>query len=349
MNWLDKLLGGPPPVGPAVPSVSAQALMHVIDGHGFVGDLNRVVGMVDGLEVVVEREAIDFGGTAEPAERLLVRVRLAVRLDLGLRVTRAGESDPRRPFTTENAAFNSTFLALADEPLRGQSLINSALAERLVLGPETELTDTFVTVAIGESDATRIEEAIRHGVDVAQELQQGRLETPTASALREFEAAWQTMAEADGLRLERTPLSAEVLLGRSLCDVQAVRDGFGQYHFELRALFPKDLGVGLTLRPQNAKNENNWDSEPLGDRAFDRLFSIRARTTQVAQLFDTTVRGDLVKLRHAGLQVRADDRAVTAWLGFRKDNLQGPVRQLSALATIAEGIFLRASEPTLRR
>jgi hypothetical protein len=161
---------------------------------------------------------------------------------------------------------------------------------------------------------------------------------PTAAALAEYEAAWRLTGQGYALTIDPTPLTARIELGRIPTEVVAVRDGFGQFHFELVARFPRDLGVSLGLRPQSMTNENGRELEPPGERAFDRLFATTAREVQVAPLFEMDVRAKLVALRNHGLQVRANDRVISAWMGLRKEDLSAPLRHLWPLSEIAESI-----------
>ena len=163
-----------------------------------------------------------------------------------------------------------------------------------------------------------------------------------AAELAEFDTAWRAFAATSQVTVQSTPLVGRIRLGQVETQALAVRDGFGQFHFELTARFPFDLRLGLGLRPQNTTNEHGRDVESFGDRRFERLFALSAREGSAQPLFDTEVRARLVELRHAGLQIRANDRVVSAWMGCRKDDPMAPVRHLWALAVIAHSVTARA-------
>lgn len=341
MGLFDRLRGSSGTGGRTSPAL-ADALGALAATHGLVGDAHRLAGGIEGHEVGVEREVLELA-PGQRVERLVLRARLATKLDLGLRVGTSAESDPRPPIQTGDADFDARFRAVADEPERGQYFVVGELRQLLLLGPETELSDGGVTVAVGEQDAPRLEEALRYTLDVAGAMERMRRLTPAAADLREFEAAWRACSETERpIVVETTPLSASIRLGRIDAQARAVRNGFGQYHFELHAAFPEALGIGLALRPHTTTNEHGRDADPVGDRAFDRLFAVNARArVAVAALFDTDARTRFVALRNAGLQIRADDRGLTAWYGFRKDDLAAPVRQLWPLAEVAEAVARR--------
>ncbi|MBM4359618.1 MAG: hypothetical protein FJ096_16065 [Deltaproteobacteria bacterium] len=337
MSWFDKLLRQtPPPTGGS--TVISRAMWACEGKLGLKGDSNRVSGEVEGFDVSVERDVLQLGADRKRAERLLLRARFPAKLDLGLRVSRSSKSDPRKPIFTGDPAFEKAFRALADDAERGQRLLASDVRELLLAGPETELTDSGVTVAIGESDASRVGEAVHYLFGLARAVDARRREVPCAEDLREFEAAWRATGQGYDLVIETTPLSARIDLGQVPTAVVAIRDGFGQFHFELTARFPRDLGVSLGLRPQSMNNEHNRELEPPGERAFDRLFAITARNVSVAPLFDMDVRAKLVALRNQGLQVRGNDRVISAWMGMRKEDLSAPVRHLWPLAEVAASI-----------
>lgn len=340
MSWLDKLLRPTPQ--PASGSTVISRAMWACEGRlALKGDANRLSGEVDGFDFSVERERLHVGADRARAERLLLRARLPTRLDVGLRVTRSSESDPRRPLRTNDETFDASFLAVADEAERGRHFLGEDVRRVLLSGPETELSDAGVAVAVGETDAPRIAEAVRHTIGLAQALEQARVSTPAATALAEFEAAWRGFGTTAPLRVESTPLVARIELGRVATTALAVRDGFGQFHFELTARFPAPLEIGLGLRPQNTTNEHGREAEPVGERAFDRLFALTARGMSAQPLFDTEVRARLVELRHAGLQIRANDRVLSAWMGCRKEDPMAPVRHLWALADIGHSVLAR--------
>lgn len=337
MSWFDKLLRQSPPARRGSSAIS-RAMAACEAKLALEGDANRLTGAVEGFDIVVERDVLQVRTSQRPAERLLLHVRFANRLDVGLRVTRSRQSDPRKPIPTGDSEFDAAYLALADEPERGRKLMSNELRRQLREGPETELSDTGVTVAIGEKDASRIGEAFEYALTLGRTLDAGRAALPAAESLGEFEAAWRTTGQGYALVVERTPLLARIDLGRIPAEVLAVRDGFGQFHFELRARFPFELGVSLGLRPQSMTNEHGRDAEPPNERAFDRLFSCTARDVHPTALFDTTARSKLVMLRNHGLQIRANDRIVSAWMGLRKDDPSAPVRHLWPLAEIADSI-----------
>lgn len=350
MGFFDRLLGTQTVSAPSPSAPGRDALAYWAPRLALVGDEERVAGRVEGLDVSIARDLLHLGTNAGTSERLLVKVRFPVRLDLGLHISRTGSSDPRAPFATGHGAFDGMFLAIADEAERGRALISGEVTERLLGGPETDIADAGLTVAVGLADAARLGEAVAYAVALSQTIERQRAATPAAAALRDFEAAWASGAEGRGVLLETAPLSAKVQLGRIASEVRAVRDGFGQFHFELRAAFPEPLGLELVLRPQNAGGDALRElDDPSGERAFDRYFAATARNVSLGALFDMQTRSILVDLRNAGLQVRADDRAVTAWLGFRKDDLAAPLRHLWPLAAVADAVARQVGEPTQRR
>jgi hypothetical protein len=340
MGWFGKL-GLPRGIGSMGSEVS-RALGDIAARHALVGDKRRVAGVVAGLELSIEREIVEVtGDSRQVAERLLVRVRLPKPLDVGLRVMTVAESDPRRPFSTGDAEFDRRFVCLADDAERGRALVSSALRAWLLDGPETEIADGGVTVAIGQTDAHRLDDALGYSLDITSELDSARQLTRAATSLRDVEQAWRALAPGLALRVDSTPLSAEGSCGRIRVEARACRDGFEQHHFELRAVFPVPLQVGLQLRPHSITHERGREADPLGDPAFDRVFVAAAKSTPAQGLFDAEIRERLLALRHAGLQLHGDDRKLRAWYGFLRDDPCAPLSLLEPLAELALALALR--------
>jgi hypothetical protein len=318
------------------------ALSEVIERYGLARERSRASGSVDGFELGIDRETVDvFGNGRQTAERLVLRTRFPKKLDLGLRVTLVAESDPRRPFTTGDEPFDRRYVCVADDPERARGVLSAELRAPMCHGPETDIADSAVTVAIGEADAERLSEAVSYALELARGIEAARKSTGPARPLRGTFAAWMAVAREQSLEVDPTPLSVSTRSGCIECEARAVRDGFEQYHFELRAVFPAALDVGLLLRPHSAAHEHGREADPLGDPIFDRVFVANAKKTPVLPLFDSEVRGRLIALRGEGLQMRGDDRGFTAWQGFRRDDPEGPLRLLQPLAELAEAVLAR--------
>lgn len=349
MGWIDKLVGTRAP-GSLGPSTVAQAIADIAAHHCLDGDDKRVSGEVLGFEVGIEREILEWtGGGGHMAERLLMRVALPKPVDLGLSVRMAADSDPRKPFATGDAAFDARYVCTADEPERGRAMLTDAVRALMADGPETELGDGGVTVAVGVADAHRLGEALGYALDLTRALDEARPAVRGAIGLAEARTAWSAAAADMGLSFETTPLSVGGKLYGVPGDARAVRDSFSQYHFALRAAFVRPLYVGLMIKPHSFTHEHGREADPLGDPAFDRVFVATAKSTPVLPLFDADVRQRLLGLRDAGLQIRGDDRALTAWLGFKKEELEVSVRLLAPLCDIAAAIVKRveAAKPSL--
>ncbi len=333
MGWMDKLFGSR---HKHAGEDLARALHDTAVLYALRSEPNRASGVVGGIDFTADREPVDPGG-----ERFVLRARLPKRLDLGLRVAMAPESDPRRPFGTGDEAFDRRYWCVADDAERGRAMLPAHLRALLAEGPETDIGDGGVTVAVAAADAVRLDEAVAYALDAASALYDARLATPAAKPLRDVQAAWLERAPEEELSVEATPLSATKRVGRITAETRSVRDGFDQHHFELRAAFPDSLEVGLMLRPHSMTHEHGRTADPVGDAAFDRLFEAGAKGTPIAPLFDPEVRARLLELREAGLQIHGDDRGLVAWLGFKRTDLDSGVRLLAPMAALADALALR--------
>jgi hypothetical protein len=125
-------------------------------------------------------------------------------------------------------------------------------------------------------------------------------------------------------------------MGDITVSASSVRDSFQHFHFELTAHFAEPLGRGLELGPASAAKQFDRSTEPIGHPAFDKVFVLRAKDPQdAARLIGPESRAALLELRDTGLQLRASDRGLWAWVALNRSNPDRVPRGLTRMVQIA--------------
>ncbi len=276
----------------------------------------------------------------------LIRVRaLASRaLDMGLTVLRGGRppGDARKEYTTGDPVFDAEYCVRVDEPPRAENLLTQRLREQL-LTAHASLDDKGVELVVARCDPDALANLVRLGCKVAGELDRASPKVRCAEQLIAIRDAWQAYAEREKLATADTPLSMWGDKDGFKVQALAVRDAFQHFHFELRVDFPQPLGRGLALKPASATTQFDRSGEPIGHPAFDKVFLIKASDpTDAARLVGPETRAALLELRDAGLQLRASDEGLWAWVGFNPSHSNQVPDGLGRMVNIAKRIVSNA-------
>ncbi|MCA9622433.1 MAG: hypothetical protein KC731_25600 [Myxococcales bacterium] len=268
-----------------------------------------------------------------------VRIYVAVQrpLDMGLTVQRGAKvpGDARKEHKTGDMAFDRDYCVRADETPRVDSLLTPRLREQL-LSAHASLDDDGVEILLGESNGEAVIDTVRLAGWVASELERASVKVPPAEALVGTREAWLSFAQEQKLATADTPLSMWGTIEGVEVQARSVRDSFRNFHFELSAAFPQPLGRGLSLKPASSATQFDRTGEPVGHPAFDKNFSLSTTdSVDAARLVGPETRLALLDLRDAGLQLRADDEGLWAWVGFKPTEVDQVPHGLRRLAQIA--------------
>ena len=256
-------------------------------------------------------------------------------LDMGLRMGRGNVGgDARRRVMSGNPAFDASYSVRADEHKRAAAILTDRLCELLVQN-DVVVDDEHVEVTAA-ANREALTTALRVATKVANELERKSSHVPCARALRTSVDSWLDFAANHHLATTSTPLAMWGDAHGMCASAIAVRDAFENFHFEISATFPTPLHRGLSLRPASAATPLALSGEALSIASFDKWFTVGSdNPADTIRLIAPEVRTGLIELRNRGLQVRADDTRLWAWVGL---NLAEPLLvpetllQLAALA-----------------
>jgi hypothetical protein len=265
---------------------------------------------------------------------------LVVRhLDLGLSAQRVRPVGDARPVVrVGNEEFDSAYCVLCDEPERAVQILTERMRQ-LLLAVDAQLDDAGVRVSVPGSEGQGVLEAIRRAVKIAYEVERASGRVRCAEPLTEAREAWLAFAREQKLASADTPLAMWGQMGDITVSASSVRDSFQHFHFELTAHFATPLGRGLELGPASAAKQFDRSAEPIGHPAFDKVFVLRAKDPQdAAKLIGPESRGALLEMRDTGLQLRASDRGLWAWVALNRSDPDRVPRGLTRMVQIAERI-----------
>lgn len=290
----------------------------------------------------VNKRAIELrpeaGNTA-----IAVRAAVTRELDMGLSVTRGRQpGDARKEVLSGDSAFDSLYCVRADEHERGLRILTDRLREQLAHA-HAQLDDAGAQILVPPDDGEGLSNAIRLASRVAAELDRASNHVPCAESLRDVRGAWLAFAQKKSLATADTPLSMWGKVDGLQVSATAVRDAFQHFHFELVANFPAPLQRGLALKPASSATQFDRSGEPVGHPAFDKIFVIKSTDpTDSARLVGPETRQAILELRDMGLQLRAKDNGLWAWVGLNRSDPELVPRGLNRMVQIASRIVSNA-------
>jgi hypothetical protein len=274
---------------------------------------------------------------------ICVHAAVTRELDMGLSVTRGREpGDARKEVHSGDNSFDSLYCVRADDHDRGKQILSERLREQLVHA-HAQLDDKGAQLLISPGEEEELGLAIRLAARVASELDRASAHVPCAEPLREVREAWLAFAQEKSLATADTPLSMWGEVEGMQVSAIAVRDAFQHFHFELEASFPAPLGRGLAMRPASSATQFDRSGEPVGHPAFDRIFVVKSTDpTDSARLVGPETRQAILQLRDTGLQLRAKDSGLWAWVGLNRSDVDLVPRGLNRMVQIASRIASNA-------
>jgi hypothetical protein len=292
----------------------------------------RAVGRMYKRRVELSTDAADT--------TIAVRACVVRKLDMGLSVTRGRlPGDARKEIVSGDAAFDAAYAVRVDEPARGTHLLTERLRTQL-MSASAQLDDEGVLLFLQRPDLEELIAGIRQASKVAAELDRTSGHVPCAESMREAQVAWLAFAQQRNLASANTPLAMWGEIQGISVSAVAMRDAFQHYHFELSADFPAPLGRGLALKPASSSTQFARSGEPVGHPAFDKIFIIKANDpVDAARLMGPETRDAILQLREWGLQMRAHDGGLWAWVGLNKNDLELVPRGLYKMALIAASVL----------
>jgi len=319
----------PQPVTP--PSDGGEhTLKAIADRWGMDLQGTHASGIVKGRSVVVT--------ASKDAFRL--QARAARALDMGLTVMRGGKppGDARKEYTTGDSDFDTHYCVRVDERSRAEKLLTKQLRKHL-LTAHASLDDRGAELWVPLCGADELMAAVRLGCKVAGELDRASPKVRSAEGLEQTRETWLDYAQKHKLATSDTPLSMWGTVGGLTVQAIAVRDGFKQFHFEVKADFPEALGRGLMLKPASSATQFDRSSAPIGHPAFDKVFVLAATAElDAARLMGPETRNKLLELRDSGVQVRTSDEGMWAWIGFNRSNCHHVPESLDRMVEVATRI-----------
>jgi hypothetical protein len=317
-------------------------------GLRFSGE--RMFGVIDGQSVQVRTET---RGKNKQAFTIWEAV-LSPPFDLGLSVREQGMFSGvaalfgQQDVPTGDRSFDEQFLAQGDEPARVRAVLTpetrSLLAKISNAGYDVSVSDAGVHVETGgaEDHAGRLKAILQNTAALARALERARGQVPVAAALAPHREKWAQYAEHLGLRGLDCPLCMWGELEGLHVQAYAARADDGAYQLSVLVKFPKPLGLGLSLRPRTTFDHFSslfgGQDIATGDARFDRVFTLKASTEQLAsRLFDDRVRERLLEL-HDKHPVHLFDNGVHVTAQSLADPAQVP-RLIAEAKGILEDIY----------
>jgi hypothetical protein len=285
------------------------------------------------------KRRVELAAEADDAV-IAVRACVARKLDMGLSVTQGRlPGDARKELVSGDIAFDTAYAVRVDEPARASRLLTERLRSQL-MSASAQLDDDGALLFLHGPDLEAVVAGIRLASKVAGELDRASGHVPCAEPLREVQVAWLAFAQQRHLASANTPLAVWGDIGGIAVSAVAVRDAFQHFHFELSADFPAPLGRGLVLKPASSSTQFARSGEPVGHPAFDKIFIVKANeATDAARLMGPETREAILALREQGLQMRAHDGGLWAWVGLNKNDLELVPRGLTKMAQIAARVL----------
>ncbi len=330
-----------------------QAVAAVRETDATIAEVARRLGMQlhDGrASGTVNRRHVELwpeqGGAA-----ICVFTKATRELDMGLSVTRGRlPGDARKEVLTGDDAFDAIYCVRADDPDRGRQILTDRLRAQL-LHAHAQLDDSGVQLLAGGGDPEAIALAMKTAAQVTAELERASGRVHCAEPLCDVREAWLTFAQENSLASADTPLSMWGQIDGVTVSATAVRDAFQHFHFELVANFAAPLGRGLGLKPASSATQFDRSGEPVGHPAFDKIFVLKATDpTDAARLVGPETREAILQLRDHGLQLRARDEGLWAWVGLNRTEPDLVPRGLRRMVQIANRITSNAERfpPSVR-
>jgi len=328
--------GGSAPEAPADSTPAETSVSEAASRLGLTFEDGRATGTFKARRVAVGGEANEWP--------VAVRAYMTRELDMGLSVMRGRPpGDARKVVTVGDGTFDSAYVVRADEPERARTILTERLRE-LLLGGRVHLDDSGVLLQVAPCDAETLVQRIRLAVKVARELDRASTKVPCAAAMSEARESWLTYAQNTKLASNDTPMAMWGQIDGIDVSAMVVRDAFQHYHFELKADFPTPLNRGLELKPASSATQFDRSGEPIGHPAFDKIFMLKARDElDAARLVGPETRDAILELRESGLQLRASDTGLWAWVGFTRTVPDAVPRGLTRMVQLAERIAGNAS------
>jgi hypothetical protein len=319
----------------AAPPNLAGAVARLASTLGLALDDGKASGSLRDRRIEAE---VDGDGV-----RLALRAHVKRALDMGLTVMRGRPpGDARREVTSGDPAFDAIYAVRADEPARATACLGERLRAQL-LEVDARLDDAGVQLLVPVGPADALVESMKLACKIASEVERASTRVPCAEAFASARATWLEFARDHNLASADTPLSMWGTIDGMAVAAVAVRDAFQHHHFELTAEFPESLGRGLALKPASSVTQFDRTGEPLGHPAFDKVFALKAKDpVDGARLVGPETREAILALRDSGLQIRAHDAGLWAWVGFHRDNPELVPTGLQRMANIAARIAANA-------
>jgi hypothetical protein len=327
-----------PPTGPG--GLTAEELTAIMQAAGVRLNLELVEGKLVGVHKGKRVEA-----TAQiPVGPISVRAYVDRHLDLGLTVMRGKpQGDARREVPLGDAEFDAAYCVLVDEPERAKSILTDRL-KALLLKAEAEVDDAGVLLFMPGCDDASLHHALRLAVKMAHELERASAYARCAEPLQEARDAWHGFANAHHLATADTPLSIWGSIDGVEVSAVSVRDSFQHFHFELEANFAEPINRGLKLRPASSATQFDRSGEPVGHPAFDKVFLLKARDpSDAARLMGPETRSAMLEMRDGGLQMRASDDGLWAWVGLNRSDSTHVTVGLKRMVQVATRIAHNAA------
>lgn len=318
-------------------------------GLSFVpGPRSHVEGLRDGLRVTI---AVEGGSTRQGQARTYTQVEthLSVPLDLGLSIRQFGLHDrvlhPAPDQALGNPDFDPIFHVGGDDPERVRHVVGAAL-QRHVL-KQFAGTDLFVSdrsVMVRRLGVVQDERWLRWAVQATSRagrlLELRRTTCPMAGPLASHRRRWLSFGRVHGLELSETPLGLSGLIEGAEVSVYAARTDRLTYALEIALVFPRPLGLGLSVRPLGLSDRIavylGGDDLRFDEPDFDAAFRVQTQQPEAtAERLSPAVRRALLRLRRQVGPPALDDFAIRLRsTRFPKDPAAMPklVRELLSVA-----------------
>lgn len=322
------------PRGPS-PAGATTCIARAAQQLGFTVEEGRAKGKVNKRPIELWAESGDAA--------ISVFAKVTRELDMGLSVTRGRQpGDARKEVSSGDSAFDSLYCVRADEQRRGEHILTERLRGQLV-HVHAQLDDAGAQILVAPGDDEQLAQAVRVAAKVAAELDRATTYVPCAESLEEVREAWLAFAQKKSLATADTPLSMWGEIEGMTVSATAVRDAFQHFHFEIVADFPRPLGRGLALKPASSATQFDRSGEPVGHPAFDKIFVLKATDpTDAARLVGPETREAILALRDTGLQLRAHDGGLWAWVGLNRNDAELVPHGLNRMVQIAARIVSNA-------
>lgn len=316
---------------------------------------DRIAGVRHGQPVEVA--LVQRGSGKSRRTYTVVSSELRTAYDVGLTVRSHGFFEDlflaSRDVLVGDPAFDQRFIVQGDEDHRVRALLGPRLRRLLLEGlharPSFVLSDSgFVVECQGASShAPWLQWAIDLVARGTAELEQARQHVPPASPLAPYAAAWAAYARARGLHGLDSPLCMWGTIDGLNVLAYAVRTGRLAYALNVTLKFPRRLGLGLLVRPQQsldglAKLFGAQD-HVLGDPPFDQAFIVKALdVAQARATLDAPLRAALLALQSSVGPVTLADDGLSVRVPYVPRDPSAIPRLVQHLTGVAEAVARKA-------